>query len=192
MPVEMNHQNVRDLARQLREITGRDIKHTEIIAAIATALGRRPDAMMHELKNETSSTTISELDTPEASITMANQAGYELWELGGGCKGFGKLLKEVPTVLNDIATLDIIISHLDQSSIDMKPSDRTWIATVNYQDPLGSDSFVSTSEQGLSLGEALAAAQVFADNADTYWAEQYDQAALDAHAIRVNARRRGM
>lgn len=52
MPVELTHQNIRDLTKKLRELTGRDIKSTAILAVIADALGRRPDAMMHELKLE--------------------------------------------------------------------------------------------------------------------------------------------
>ncbi|MCZ7860940.1 hypothetical protein O9X98_05940 [Agrobacterium salinitolerans] len=55
MSVELTHQNVRDLTKKLRELTGRDIKSTAILAAIAEALGRRPDAMMHELKLESAS-----------------------------------------------------------------------------------------------------------------------------------------
>ncbi|MCV9964796.1 hypothetical protein OIU34_23165 [Pararhizobium sp. BT-229] len=63
MPVELTHQNVRDLTKKLRELTGRDIKSTAILAAIAEALGRRPDAMMHELKLEAASDT-SRKDSP--------------------------------------------------------------------------------------------------------------------------------
>ncbi|WP_327211379.1 hypothetical protein [Rhizobium leguminosarum] len=53
MPIELTHKNVRDLAKNLREKVGRDdIKHSDVISAIAASVGRRPDAMMHELKNE--------------------------------------------------------------------------------------------------------------------------------------------
>jgi hypothetical protein len=52
MPVQLTHQNIRDIAKNLREITGREIKHTQIIGAVAAALGRQPNALMHELKNE--------------------------------------------------------------------------------------------------------------------------------------------
>lgn len=64
MPVELTHRNVRDLTKKLRELTGRDIKSTAILAAIAEALGRRPDAMMHELKLEAASDTSRKDNTP--------------------------------------------------------------------------------------------------------------------------------
>lgn len=64
MPVELTHQNVRDLTKKLRELAGRDIKSTAILAAIAEALGRRPDAMMHELKLEAASDTSRKDNSP--------------------------------------------------------------------------------------------------------------------------------
>ncbi|MCS4089154.1 hypothetical protein [Rhizobium sp. BK176] len=54
MPVELTHQNIRDLTKELRELSGRDVKSTAVLAAVAKALGRRPDALMHELKIEPS------------------------------------------------------------------------------------------------------------------------------------------
>lgn len=50
MPISYTYDETRALAKQLRELTGRDIKHTEIIAAMATVKGLKPDAMMHALK----------------------------------------------------------------------------------------------------------------------------------------------
>lgn len=37
MPIELTHENMRAIARNVREVAGRDIKHTAIIDAIASA-----------------------------------------------------------------------------------------------------------------------------------------------------------
>ncbi|MBY3433682.1 hypothetical protein HFN89_05915 [Rhizobium laguerreae] len=55
MPVELTHQNIRDLTKELRELSGREVKSTAVLAAVAKVLGRRPDALMHELKLEAAS-----------------------------------------------------------------------------------------------------------------------------------------
>lgn len=55
MPVELTHQNIRDLTKELRELSGREVKSTAVLAAVAKVLSRRPDALMHELKLEAAS-----------------------------------------------------------------------------------------------------------------------------------------
>jgi hypothetical protein len=77
MPVELSHQNVRDLAKKLRELTGREIKHTVIIEAIAEALGRRPDAMMHELKGETLSSLEAGKGDPAFEFPRDPRSNYD-------------------------------------------------------------------------------------------------------------------
>lgn len=72
MPIELTHQNVRDFAKEIREIVGREtITHTEVIGALAKVLGRRPDAMMHELKShgqKTSHAVAPEIGLEERAI----------------------------------------------------------------------------------------------------------------------------
>jgi hypothetical protein len=51
MPISFDYDETRALAKQFRELTGRDIKHTEIIQAMATVKGMKGDSLMHMLKN---------------------------------------------------------------------------------------------------------------------------------------------
>jgi len=43
---------VRSLARNIREVYGNDVSHTEAIGIVAKSLDWRPDALMHALKNQ--------------------------------------------------------------------------------------------------------------------------------------------
>lgn len=51
MPISFDYDETRALAKQFRELTGRDIKHTQIIEAMATVKGMKGDSLMHMLKN---------------------------------------------------------------------------------------------------------------------------------------------
>lgn len=51
MSVSMKHDQVRVFAQLLREITGRDVKHSQILRQIAAAKSVAYDALMHRLKN---------------------------------------------------------------------------------------------------------------------------------------------
>lgn len=199
MPITLSHQEVRSLAKNLCELTGREVKHTEIIEAIAKAVGKRPDAMMHELKHESasnsqgnqqsaSSSKAAEIQSAEEStmtaqdsIRIAKNAGFEIWETGGGCRAFAKLLKEVPTTADDVASMDLMITAMGGGSIDAAPDDRVWMAGINYTDPRGGESPRVTEEDTLTLAEAIAAAAEFEKEAEAIWAESYDADAIAAH-----------
>ena len=99
MPVQLTHQNVRDIAKNLRAITGREIKHTEIIGAIAAALGRQPNALMHELKNER--TEPPELPTRSFSMDQfernkMTKSDVEAWALRRGFTEIGMNIFSAP------------------------------------------------------------------------------------------------
>ncbi len=51
MPYSLNHTQLRHFAQQLRERTGRHVKHSEILKQVATTKGEPYDALMHRLKN---------------------------------------------------------------------------------------------------------------------------------------------
>jgi hypothetical protein len=51
MPISFDYDETRALAKQFRELTGRDIKHTQIIEAMATIKGMKADSLMHMLKS---------------------------------------------------------------------------------------------------------------------------------------------
>jgi hypothetical protein len=89
MPIELNHRNVRDLAKNLRDKVGRDdIKHSEVISAIAASVGRRPDALMHELKNEGVQPSASEIVVANRDSDPMTQALYAkgFWKITGATK----------------------------------------------------------------------------------------------------------
>jgi hypothetical protein len=179
MPIQLTHDNVRDLAKKLRELTGRDIKHTEIIAAIAGAVGRRPDAMMHELKNDkVPNSRKSGGNTPEISRNVATETGFEVWDTGGGCLAFAKLLKEHKVSDDDVASLDVMVTANGGTSIEAGPDDRVWFAGVNYQDPRGGDTVLGGGDGDQTLHEALATALVYAMEAERLWDENYDEDAI--------------
>lgn len=53
MPISFDYDETRALAKQFRELTGREIKHTQIIEAMAAVKGMKGDSFMHMLKNTT-------------------------------------------------------------------------------------------------------------------------------------------
>jgi hypothetical protein len=193
MPIELTHKNVRDLAKNLREKAGRDdIKHSDVISAIAASVGRRPDAMMHELKNEKTNvqepTASKSVEVSRPRLTakaLAAANGFGVWDTGGGCQAFGMVLREVETPNDDVATLEVLITTGMGCSVDAGPDEPVWQAGVSYMDPRGGDS-VRITEETLTLDEAIAQALEYATQADLLWDENYDS---DAIAEYVGGRR---
>jgi hypothetical protein len=66
---------VQNLARNLKARVGVEVKHTDLIADIAAAFGRKPDALMHSLKQADSATA------PEAAASAATPASLAPSEL---------------------------------------------------------------------------------------------------------------
>lgn len=64
MPLSFDYDETRALAKQFRELTGRDIKHTQIIEAMATIKGMKADSLMHMLKTEGQSRAASGTTRP--------------------------------------------------------------------------------------------------------------------------------
>lgn len=77
MPVFMKHDQVRVFAQLLRELTGRDVKHSQILRQIAAAKCVAYDALMHRLKNrETERVELSLTDLQSVAAllsTLSNQ-----------------------------------------------------------------------------------------------------------------------
>jgi hypothetical protein len=69
MPISFDYDETRALAKQFRELTGRDIKHTQIIEAMATIKGMKADSLMHMLKHDgIEYSTVSKLSTPNQRV----------------------------------------------------------------------------------------------------------------------------
>ncbi|MBY3158372.1 hypothetical protein HFO56_39420 [Rhizobium laguerreae] len=99
MPVQLTHQNIRDIAKNLREITGREIKHTQIIGAIAAALGRQPNALMHELKNEVAIPPELQRSGTASDLFERNRVtktDVEAWALRRGFTEIGRNIFSAP------------------------------------------------------------------------------------------------
>jgi hypothetical protein len=63
MPYNLNHTQLRHFAQQLRERTGRHIKHSEILKQVSITKGEPYDALMHRLKhNPTVTVDLDERD----------------------------------------------------------------------------------------------------------------------------------
>lgn len=106
----------------------------------------------------------------DQAITMAKDAGYNVWQTGGGCEAFGKVLKEL--VEGDFGShLDILITTEGGTDIDGGPSDAVWEVGVNFQDNNGAETIVS--EESLTLAKAIEVARGFEARADEFWAENY-------------------
>ena len=116
--------------------------------------------------------------TPEDSKRIAREAGFEIWDTGGGCTAFAKLLREVATPGNDVASMDLMITIEGGCSVNAAPDQRVWGAGINYTDPRGGDSPIYTRDDTLTLEEAIAKAAEFEKEADRIWQEKYDPAAI--------------
>jgi hypothetical protein len=92
MLIELNHTEVRNLAKVLRERVGRDVKHSLIVAAIARCVGLQADAIMHALK-----------DTPTARLKLDDRA---ISALASDLTRIGGKLVEAKDVMADIGRGD--------------------------------------------------------------------------------------
>lgn len=119
--------------------------------------------------------------TPENSKRIAIQAGFEIWDTGGGCLAFAKMLREEDTPGGDKVTMDLMITVEGGCSIDAAPDERVWGAGINFTDPRGGESPLTTDTDNLTLEEAIAAANEFAKQAGRIWAENFDAEAIAAY-----------
>lgn len=119
--------------------------------------------------------------TPQDSKRIATEAGFEIWDTGGGCNAFAKLLREVPTPGDDVASMDLMITIEGGCSIDASPDERVWGAGINYTDPRGGGSPRDTGSELYTLAEAITKAAEFEKEADLVWSENYDAAAIASH-----------
>ncbi|TLX15918.1 hypothetical protein [Rhizobium sp. MHM7A] len=81
MSVSMNHDQVRVFAQLLRELTGRDVKHSQILKQIAAAKSVAYDALMHRLKNretERVELTKAELQSIATLLSAVSKRTIEL------------------------------------------------------------------------------------------------------------------
>jgi hypothetical protein len=122
--------------------------------------------------------------TAQDSIRIAKQAGFEIWDTGGGCQAFAKLLREVKTPGDDVATMDLMITKEGGTSINAAPDERVWGAGINYTDPRGGDSPIYTREDTFTLEEAIAKALEFEQQADEIWEKSYDAEAIKEYEFR--------
>lgn len=116
--------------------------------------------------------------TPEDSKNIAKAAGFEIWDTGGGCTAFARLLREEPTPRGDVASMDLMITIEGGCSIDAAPDDRVWGAGINYTDPRGGESPLYTNNDLYTLEEAIAKAVEFEKQAERVWNENYDAQAI--------------
>lgn len=116
--------------------------------------------------------------TSEDSRRIATQAGFEIWNTGGGCIAFAKLLREEPTPGGDKVSMDLMITVEGGCSIDAAPNERVWGAGINFKDPRGGDTPLNTDTDDLTLEEAIAVAREFEQRADRVWDDNYDPAAI--------------
>ncbi|WP_327210208.1 hypothetical protein [Rhizobium leguminosarum] len=131
MPVELTRENVRDIAKNVRELTGRDIKHTAIIEAIAAALGKRGDALMHELKGETPRSPRTR-GHPASAEEAAHAAGFAVSMSLNGERWFTARLLE--TRIHGWASLNLFIYAIEggRRSTSAKPDDAVWMVDLRY------------------------------------------------------------
>jgi len=106
----------------------------------------------------------------EEALAIAEAAGYQLWQTGGGCQAFGKMLKEVP-VGDDVATLDILITTEGGTDVDGSPNSKVWECGITYTDPNGGDTLKST--RGKTLAEVLTFARGLESKRDEHWTQNY-------------------
>jgi GGDEF domain-containing protein len=88
MPIELGYDEVRGLAKKLKERAGKDIKITEVLADIAAVTGRPMDGMMHALKNERPQKKKSvklELKDVFATLPRNEVTGLPTFEVAAAC-----------------------------------------------------------------------------------------------------------
>lgn len=103
---------------------------------------------------------------------IAEKAGFQLWELGGGCEAFAIEIKTGEMADGSMAMMDLMVTANEGDNVGAQPSDPVWTATVNFQDSTRNDT-VLTSEDNLTLDEAIAEALEFAKRADELWDDEF-------------------
>lgn len=190
MPIELNHKNVRDLAKNLREKVGRDdIKHSEVISAIAASVGRRPDAMMHELKNEKAGVPSSE--TRLEVFRMGEAAGFHIFfnEAGENC-----LTAELVTSVDENSLLRVLIYAGSASSrtTDVAASERAWTVDLELVEHSSVARLSSVGDGSLPLSSALKIGREMAAARLDLWRQHTDTPAKTAvppiSRVRANAK----
>lgn len=166
MPIELTHENMRAIARNVREVAGRDVKHTAIIDAIASALGKRGDALMHELKTprQARPQTKADSSSPEG---MALAAGLATIVASDGSTWFSARLIEAR--IDALASLDVFVQAAvdGKRTIDVRPEDEVWVAGVQYT-ALGRRRN-ETSSYRKTLEQAIKEAYGYAEDRHTLW-----------------------
>lgn len=90
----ITHDFVKALAKNIRKAYGKDVSHTKAIELIAQCLGWKPDALMHRLKSDTSSTTKGPVSEEEDLLFLGSLLGAITQKNVG-------LLRVVPTLMGD-------------------------------------------------------------------------------------------
>ena len=185
MPLELKYKNVRDLAKRLRDLTGRDIKHTQILAAIAESVGRRPDAMMHELKGEAAKRVerphvfrdkyadwapVTEIPgkVPRRSVELAAASSLGVWSVAKSGLAFGRIVRESELPDGSIARLGLMVTEGD-FRIDGDPDEDIWQARLLYSGSSGVFVAYGTGIDGYTLREAVDHGLDFLVATDVHW-----------------------
>jgi hypothetical protein len=116
--------------------------------------------------------------TPQDSIRIAEEAGFEIWDTGGGCQAFAKMLREDTTPGGGHVYMELMITVEGGCSIDAAPDERVWGAGINFTDPRGGESPLNTDTDDLTLDEAIAVALGFEKQTDDVWKKNYDPEAI--------------
>lgn len=191
MPINLTYREVRDLAKNLRDLTGREFKHTQILDAIAKAVGRPADALMHELKNEglpetlAPTSLVSAPAIPIDAATIAELMGFVSSPNGRRGSWTMRVLESRDPSRAD---LDIVIEPVSDLRwlpvID--PAEPLWMAKVVYtaiarNGDRTASIIASAGKDGLRLQSAINLAYEFASSrayfwgkADTPWEPEYD------------------
>lgn len=188
MPLKLDYDNVRDLAKRLRDLTGREIKHTEIIAAIAQSVGRRPDALMHELKGEATKRVerverphvfrdkyadwapVVEIPgtVPRRSVELAAASSLGVWSVAKDGLAFGRIVREAELPDGSIARLGLMVTEGD-FRIDGDPDGDIWQARLLYNGSSGVFVAYGTGIDGYTLREAVDHGLDFLVATDVHW-----------------------
>jgi len=101
---------------------------------------------------------------------MAEAAGYDLWETGGGCDAFGKTLREL--VEGEFGShLEVLITTDDGTDVVADPADPVWMVGVTFQNNYGGETVEST--RNLTLAQAIETGRAYEARAEELWDEHY-------------------
>lgn len=102
----------------------------------------------------------------QKATAIAAAEGFGVWQTGGGCEAFGKMLKDI----NDssgFADMAIQIAHEGGSDIHADPAQPVWQVNVEIEDCTGSRSIDWAG--GLTLGGALEVARGYEARTEELW-----------------------